>query len=168
MVRAQARVITRNCNLTCCPLCVSLDQRGEHRAKSYIPEDKTLHVGFEALTAVVLKSTIFWDITPCRPLKVNRHFGGTYSHLLSRWYLARLIWPWRWRRYAPPKRRLTVNGLHGIKSQKIVLLRTLHNHRCDNLKSYIDSEYLRTKGLRRKFRCKRAEATGKWRQLHNE
>jgi hypothetical protein len=26
----------------------------------------------------IKKSTIFWDITPCSPLKVNRHFGGTY------------------------------------------------------------------------------------------
>jgi cellulose synthase/poly-beta-1,6-N-acetylglucosamine synthase-like glycosyltransferase len=25
-----------------------------------------------------LKSTNFWDITPCSPLKVNRRFGGTY------------------------------------------------------------------------------------------
>jgi hypothetical protein len=24
---------------------------------------------------MVLKSTIFWDITPCSPLKVNRRFG---------------------------------------------------------------------------------------------
>jgi hypothetical protein len=24
------------------------------------------------------KSTIFWDIMSCSPLKVNRHFGGTY------------------------------------------------------------------------------------------
>jgi hypothetical protein len=32
-----------------------------------------------------LKSTIFWDITPCSPLKVNRRFGGTYSlHLQGR------------------------------------------------------------------------------------
>jgi hypothetical protein len=31
-------------------------------------------VGYEVLTAVVMKSTIFWDITPCDPLKVNRHF----------------------------------------------------------------------------------------------
>jgi hypothetical protein len=30
-----------------------------------------LNVGFEGLTAVVMKSTIFWDITPCSPLKVN-------------------------------------------------------------------------------------------------
>jgi hypothetical protein len=27
--------------------------------------------GFEVLTAVDMKSTIFWDITPCCPLKVN-------------------------------------------------------------------------------------------------
>jgi hypothetical protein len=30
--------------------------------------------------------------------------------------------PWRWRRYVPPKRWLTLNGLHGFISQKIVLL----------------------------------------------
>jgi hypothetical protein len=34
-------------------------------------------VWFEVLTAVVMKSTIFWDITPCSPLSVNRRFGGT-------------------------------------------------------------------------------------------
>jgi hypothetical protein len=28
-------------------------------------------VGFEVLTVVVLKTTIFWDITPCSPLRVN-------------------------------------------------------------------------------------------------
>jgi hypothetical protein len=28
-------------------------------------------VGFEVLTAVVMKSTIFWDITPCCSLSVN-------------------------------------------------------------------------------------------------
>jgi hypothetical protein len=26
-------------------------------------------VGFEVLTAVVMKGSIFWDITPCSPLK---------------------------------------------------------------------------------------------------
>jgi hypothetical protein len=29
------------------------------------------------LTAVVIKSSIFLDITPCNQLKINRHFGGT-------------------------------------------------------------------------------------------
>jgi hypothetical protein len=32
----------------------------------------------EVLTAVVMKSTIFWVITLCKPLRVNRRFGGIY------------------------------------------------------------------------------------------
>jgi hypothetical protein len=84
------------------------------------------------------RSTIFWDITPCSPLKANRRFGGTYSlHLQARMsrarfqrknstclHLTRLIRPWRWRRYAPPERRLNSNGLHGVISQRIVLFIT--------------------------------------------
>jgi hypothetical protein len=35
-------------------------------------------VGFEVLTAVVNNSSVFWNITPYRPLKTNRCFGGTY------------------------------------------------------------------------------------------
>jgi hypothetical protein len=31
--------------------------------------------------------------------------------------------PWRWRRYVPPKRRLTLNRLHGVISQKMVLFK---------------------------------------------
>jgi hypothetical protein len=38
-----------------------------------------LLLGFEVLTAVVMKSSIFWDITPYVPFKINRHFGGTCS-----------------------------------------------------------------------------------------
>jgi hypothetical protein len=43
--------------------------------KSHGKSDR--HVRFEVLTAVVVKSSIFWDITPCSPLSVNRRFGGT-------------------------------------------------------------------------------------------
>jgi hypothetical protein len=35
-------------------------------------------VEYEVLTAVVVKSSIFWDLTSCSPLKVNRRFGGTF------------------------------------------------------------------------------------------
>jgi hypothetical protein len=42
-------------------------------------------------------------------------------HLLSRWYSAWLIPPWRWRGYVSPKRRFTFNRLHGVISQNIVL-----------------------------------------------
>jgi hypothetical protein len=64
--------------------------------------------GFEVLTAVVMKSIIFWDMTPCSPL--NRRFGRTYRlhlqgqigsaknqqaskacHLLACWFFAEPI-----------------------------------------------------------------------------
>jgi hypothetical protein len=39
----------------------------------------------ENLRRLSLKSDIFWDITPCSPLKVNRRFWGTYRlHLQGR------------------------------------------------------------------------------------
>jgi hypothetical protein len=52
----------------------------------YYPISKWLFLlGFEVLTAVVMKSTIFWDITPCSLLIVNQHFRGTFRlHLQGR------------------------------------------------------------------------------------
>jgi hypothetical protein len=42
-------------------------------------------VGFEVLTVVVMNSTVFWDILPCSPLKVNRRFGRIYRlHIQGR------------------------------------------------------------------------------------
>jgi hypothetical protein len=35
-------------------------------------------IGFEVHTAVLMKSPVFWNITPCSLLKVNRRFGGIY------------------------------------------------------------------------------------------
>jgi hypothetical protein len=37
----------------------------------------------EVLTAVFMKSSISWDITPCSPLKVNRRFGRIYRLYLQ-------------------------------------------------------------------------------------
>jgi hypothetical protein len=101
--------------------------------KGVCKEAVVAYVGFEVLTAVVIKSNLFWDITPCSLLEVNRRFGGKYLrhlqgrriirvryhscafYLLSRWFLAQLILrPWRWRWYFPPKCLLTFNGLHGV------------------------------------------------------
>jgi hypothetical protein len=45
-------------------------------------------------------------------------------NLLSRWYLTRLIRPWRLMRYIPSKRRLTYSRLHDVISQKTVLFIT--------------------------------------------
>jgi hypothetical protein len=41
-------------------------------------------IGFEVLTAVVMKGSIFWDITLCSPLKVNRRFGRVSSLHIQR------------------------------------------------------------------------------------
>jgi hypothetical protein len=59
---------------------------------------------------------IFWDAPTCSPLKVNRRFGGTCLQIqnrrisqekrnsvnqflhVSRWFLASILEPWRWRR----------------------------------------------------------------------
>jgi hypothetical protein len=32
---------------------------------------------------LLMKSCVFWNITPCSPLKVNRRFGGTRRYHLQ-------------------------------------------------------------------------------------
>jgi hypothetical protein len=101
----------------------------------------TYCAGFEIPTAVVMKRTIFWDITPCNPLKVNRRFEGTYPlHLQgriisraksqrgSKWQACHLFSRCFFDlEDVPPKRGLTFNGLHGVISEKIVLFKILTN-----------------------------------------
>jgi hypothetical protein len=41
-------------------------------------------VGFEVITVLVMKSSIFWDIKPCNSWKINRRFGITCLHLQDR------------------------------------------------------------------------------------
>jgi hypothetical protein len=42
-------------------------------------------LGYKALTTVAMKSSIFWDTTPCSLVKVNRLFGRKYRlHLQDR------------------------------------------------------------------------------------
>jgi hypothetical protein len=50
-----------------------------------------IYLGFEVLTGVVMKNSIFWDIMLCSPLKVNRHcsemlvdYPGSMDHLVRR------------------------------------------------------------------------------------
>jgi hypothetical protein len=83
-------------------------------------------VGFEVLTAVVMKSSIFWDTKQCSAFKFNRHFWGIFRLRLQgrriNCFVASLILRHRrWRSHFSPKRRLTFNGLHGGISQNIEL-----------------------------------------------
>jgi hypothetical protein len=63
-----------------------------------------------------LKSIIFWDTTPCSPLRVDRRFGETYRPHLQGREISRAR--------NQPENRLTLNGLYGIMSQKTVLFIT--------------------------------------------
>jgi hypothetical protein len=56
-------------------------------------QSRVLHVGSEVFTAVIMKISVVWDVTPCCPLKLNQRLS-----------------------------RLTFSGLHGTVSQKIELL----------------------------------------------
>jgi hypothetical protein len=83
-------------------------------------------VGFDVRPPVVMKSCVFWDITPCSPLKVNRRFVGacraTYFHagfLLSLFFdpgdggdmcLRNVGWQRTTRRYIPEDRTLETNA----------------------------------------------------------
>jgi hypothetical protein len=94
-----------------------------------------------------LKSTIFWDITSCNPLRVIRRFGGTYRlHLQGRkisrarnqrerWFLAQII-------FSTLKMEATCFSETSADTQRTTRRYipedgTLHNHRCENLTSYI-------------------------------
>jgi hypothetical protein len=86
------------------------------------------------------KNSVFWDITPCTFVDSQQTFQRNMSpsscHLLQAGFLLGLFFGlWRWRRYVPPKRRLNFK-----RTTRCYIPddRTLHNHRCENLRSYID------------------------------
>jgi hypothetical protein len=116
-------------------------------------EEIEMQVFFIIIYATFLtRRPVFWDITPCSPLKISRRFGVTcrfrlqarrinqarYQHeagVASRTlvaipascmlYLALLILrPRSWRRHVLPKHRLTFNGQHGVMCQKTGLFST--------------------------------------------
>jgi hypothetical protein len=74
-------------------------------------------------TNLVIKSTIFWDIMPCSPLKIYRHFGGT-ALLSTCFHVGFLLGLFFDPEDGPPKSRLTLNGPHCVISNKIVLFIT--------------------------------------------
>jgi hypothetical protein len=103
------------------------------------------HMLYQSLHLGSMKSSIFWDITTCNPLKVDGRFGGIFRHHLqgrrisqiknqrvsswqaehaSRCFLAWLILrPWSYRRHIPPN-RVTFNGLQDVITEKIELFIT--------------------------------------------
>jgi hypothetical protein len=80
------------------------------------------NVGFQVLTAVVMISSIFWDITPCRPLKSTdvskKHVARRACYLLHASFLLGLFFDPEDEGGVPPKLKLTFNALHSVIPQK--------------------------------------------------
>jgi hypothetical protein len=85
----------------------------------------------------IKESTIVWCITPCSPLKVNRRFGGTFRLRLEarRINLTRNQRESRWKAQFP-------RNVDGLSTDYTAFYTYIHNHRCENLKSYIRSFFL--------------------------
>jgi hypothetical protein len=87
---------------------------------------KILFLSFFART-LRMPNSILWDKTLCNPLKVNRHFGGTcHFHLHFR----------RIRQERHVQQEISVDFQRTTRSY-IPENKTLHTHRCENLKYYI-------------------------------
>jgi hypothetical protein len=71
------------------------------------------------------KSYLFYDITPCSPLKVNGRFGGTCRHRVQGRRISQELVPTKLFDFQRPTRRY-------ISEDK-----TLHNHRCEGLKIFL-------------------------------
>jgi hypothetical protein len=78
-------------------------------------------LGYNAVQSIESQPTFRRNMSPTSAGSKKK--SSSACHLLSRWFLTRLILrPWRLRRHVPPKRQLTFNWLHGAISQKIWLL----------------------------------------------
>jgi hypothetical protein len=89
-----------------------------------------------------LKCSIFWNISPCSPQKLNRRLGGTCRlHLQARKRRQARNQRESSSKQIPPKHRLTSKRTTGCY---IPDDRTLHNHRCKNLKSCTVAMSIRT------------------------
>jgi hypothetical protein len=119
-------------------------------------------VGFEVPTAVVMKSTIFWDITPCSPLSFNRHFGEIYRLHLQGQKISRArnqretrwqaLYPRRWSSLTLPHIFI---DFYADKKRLMPTLREEHRLRV-----------FENRVLRRIFGPNKDGVIGSWRKLH--
>jgi short-subunit dehydrogenase len=60
------------------PIPYSASYTGAKHAIHVSPTLKRTLRSFEVLVVVSMKSTIFWEVVLCSPIKVHQCFGGTY------------------------------------------------------------------------------------------
>jgi hypothetical protein len=82
-----------------------------------------------------LKSSVFWDIMSCIPLKVNRRFGGTYRLIIQDRRISQARNQCEAGRKKSSYSSETSVDFQRTTRRYIPEGRTLHKHRCENLKS---------------------------------
>jgi hypothetical protein len=90
-----------------------------------------------------INSSIFWDVTPCSRLKVNRSFGETYRLHLQGWRVNQEI-----NQHEAGRKtsfislfRLAFRGLHGVISHKIQLFITTAVRTSNSTLKYLSGEW---------------------------
>jgi hypothetical protein len=131
------------------------------------------------------KSSIFWDITPCSSLKFNRRFGRTCL-LHFQWALLAICFTVSCLAYfstlkmEATRSSETSVGFQRIARRHIPEDRTIHNDRCEDLKSW-PRFFLISHGVpfevtgrcrewftRAEIEAKKADNGGKWVSVVNE
>lgn len=85
---------------------------------------------------MLIQRSIFWAITVCSVLKVNEHFRGM-CRFHFHWFLSCLIpQPWRWKWHV----LWNTGWLEWTSQCYIPENGTPHNHHCESLKSYRDTD----------------------------
>jgi hypothetical protein len=73
--------VSRCCNMNrelSTIMYLHVNTRTTRKIKRFIKKVLPIRIEIEVLSAVVMKSNIFWDITPCSPLKINQCLGGSH------------------------------------------------------------------------------------------
>jgi hypothetical protein len=91
----------------------------------FFTKTRTFYAWYQVLTAVILKSTVFRDVTPCnlaffsgsKSEKIKQEARNKQREILLGWLI---FLPWRWRQYVPQKLQSTSASLYCLTSQNIV------------------------------------------------
>jgi hypothetical protein len=83
------------------------------------------------------RSSVFWDITPCSPLEVNRRFGGILRFHLQ----GRILSQARNQHKVGSKQERWNGDFQWTSWRYIPEDRNLHNLRCENFISYLKEKF---------------------------
>jgi hypothetical protein len=117
---------------------------------SYLQLKKWISVEFQVLTAVIMNSSIFWDIMPCSLVKDNQHFGGTYHIHLQGWRVSQA------RNQHGVGKMQSIGGTYCLHLQGWRLSQTRKQHEAGCMQTVGETYHLHLQGWR-EGRCRASE-----------